>query len=268
MRPRIARHHCRKIVLLCSTVFCAAGFSPPVFASLPGKVILRKNVSQTQRAEVENRLRRISGWSDLVFDSDRVLRLGTKEPQGGSRIAREFLERAVSGERTILLEDASSRKDVVFCRVVQAKLPGKESSQSNVFVVLIDFSDFLQVTGDRRARASFDVGWAVLHEIDHAVADSEDSGSSSSAGNCEDHINEMRREMGLPIRLDYFFSYVPMKSNPSLISSFVRLSFGEQVDDSGKLKRYWLVWDAGVVGGLTDHDKTLASAVSVSSVSK
>jgi hypothetical protein len=49
----------------------------------------------------------------------------------------------------ILFEDASSRKDVVFCSVVPGKLDSMPTAQ--VFVVLIDFADFRQVIGDKQA---------------------------------------------------------------------------------------------------------------------
>lgn len=224
-------------------------FTTVVFAS-ETRVIARRSVSERHRAELENKLRLITGWRDLRFASDGSLVLGTSRTSIGSSIARDLLKRTVSGERVILLEDATGRKDVAFCRVDATAwvndLPGDQS----VFVVLIDFADFKQISGDRQARAAFDVGWALLHEIDHVVEDSADAEYVDETGECESHINKMRQELGLPVRTDYYFSFLPVRSDSSLISKFVRLGFDYQDRTSGKTKRYWLLWDAVVVGGL------------------
>ena len=119
--------------------------------------------------------------------------------------ARALLSKAVAGESLIVLEDASGRPDVGFCRVVPGRLKHDSASQVPVYVVLIDFKDFHQLTGDEEARAAFDVGWGLLHEIDHVVSESEDPKTTNVVGECEDHINMMRREVGLPLRANYFF---------------------------------------------------------------
>ena len=128
---------------------------------------------------------------------------------------------------------------------------------------LIDFDDFRQVSGDRQARAAFDVGWAVLHEIDHVVADSEDP-QTDVPGDCESHINRMRRELGLPVRNSYFFSFLPVKNDANLVSRFVRLGFDYVNNSSSKRKRYWLIWDAAVVGGLTSDERVARVSCDIS----
>lgn len=221
----------------------------PVLASTTNKILVRDSVSPSDREELLRRLRTITGWTDLVFSRDGALQT-TDNHIGGSQSARELLTRAVSGSRTIVFEDASSRKDVVFCRVILGKLEPNLSA-SEVDVIQIDFNDFRHVTGDKEARAAFDVGWAVLHEIDHAVVDSRDpTHDDDVAGDCEDHINEMRRELGLPVRNSYFYTLLPVKNDSNFISRFVRLSF-EENGPASKRRRYWLIWDAAVVGGLS-----------------
>ncbi len=212
-------------------------------------VVVRQNVSKSNREELARRLRTITGWSELAFNSDGALRLGSGHASGGSKAARDLLNRTLSGHRIILFEDASSRKDVVFCRVVLGSLD--QAPDAEVYAVLIDFADFRQVSGDKPARAAFDVGWAVLHEIDHVVAGSEDP-QADVPGDCESHINRMRRELGLPVRNSYFFSFLPVRNDGFLISRFVRLAFEETAGPSSKRRRYWLIWDAAVVGGLTE----------------
>lgn len=258
MYPRIHESYFSLRSLRLCYVFLLVVISPlPVLATKSENLIARKNVSKSNREELARRLRTITGWTDLAFDSDGVMRIGHASPRQGSQKARNLLDRGFSGKRVILFEDASSRKDVVFCRVVLGKDPS--SVHSEVDVVLIDFADFRQVTGDKQALAAFDVGWAVLHEIDHVVEESEDP-QQDAVGDCEDHINQMRRELGLPIRNSYFYSFLPLKSDGNLISRFVRLGFEQENGVASKRRRYWLVWDAAVVGGLnSDSDSSRAS---------
>jgi hypothetical protein len=122
-------------------------------------------------------------------------------------------------------------------------------------VVQIDFSDFEHVIGDPRALQAFDVGWALLHEFDHIINDSVDATSLGEAGECEDYINQMRRECDLPQRVDYFFTFLPLDSHTAFNSRLVRLAFEHVRAVSGKKKRYWLVWDARLVGGLDSGEQ-------------
>jgi hypothetical protein len=80
-----------------------------------------------------------------------------------------LLADAVAGPNVIILEDASSRDDVAFCRVVRGRWVRGESNKPPAFVLLIDFTDFHQLIGDAEARPAFDVGWGLLHEVDHVV---------------------------------------------------------------------------------------------------
>lgn len=229
----------------------------PVFGATTDRVVVRESVSQPQRDELMIRLRAITGWSELNFTDAGALQLGNTNPTTGSMSARKLLGSAMAGDRAIVFENASSRKDVVFCRVVLGKFLKELPTDPEVHVVLIDFDDFRQVIGDKEARAAFNVGWAVLHELDHVVQNSQDPQHDTSAGDCEAHINKMRRELGLPVRNSYFFSFLPVKNDGILVSRFVRLGF-DQVSASTKTKRYWLIWDAAVVGGL-NPDCTEAS---------
>lgn len=253
MHPRTNRRYFSlKCLQVCAVLIASA---IPIFASTTENIVVRQNVSKANREELARRLRAITGWNELGFNSDGALTIGDANARGGSRSARDLLHRSISGKRVILFEDASSRKDVVFCRVVLGKLDHAQNTE--VHIVLIDFADFRQVTGDKQARAAFDVGWAVLHEMDHVVENSEDP-NDDVPGDCEGHINRMRRELGLPIRNSYFFSFLPIRNDVNLISRFVRLGFEQ---DNGK--RYWLIWDAAVVGGLTSDAESARASLDI-----
>lgn len=184
-----------------------------------------------------------------------MLRGGNQKSNQGSKLARELVAQAVAGTKTILLEDASRQSEVVFSRVVPARLKHETSSRPT-FVIQIDFADFDHVNGDRLALQAFDVGWVVLHELDHIVNNSFDADYAGETGECENHINEMRRECDLPERAEYFFTLLPTAGDSVFITRFVRLAFEQEV--AGSKKKYWLVWDARLVGGL-DQQKQIAS---------
>jgi hypothetical protein len=224
------------------------------------RVMMREGVGQSVQEVLTSRLRNITGWSDLKFDANGSLRLGSSEPATGSRGARELLLKAFAGPNLIVIDDASSSSDVVFCRVIRNRWIREDASKPPVYVIQVDFSDFERVMGDKQARAAFNEGWGFLHELDHVVENSHDPSDTHCVGDGEERINSMRREMSLPERADYFFSPLPLQSARPLISRFVRLRF-EQQEDS-KRREYWLMWDASVVGGLA-YERTIASQTSI-----
>lgn len=218
-------------------------------------VAIRDTVSPAKRNELVLKLRRISGLNKLGFDSDGFLHLGAESSDRGSRGARDLLKSAVSGDDIVVIEDASSRADVAFGRVVLGRWT-KANSSLRAFVVLIDFSDFHQLIGDQEARAAFDVGWGFLHELDHVVADSQDSEMEDSLGECESHINSMRHELGLPLRSNYFFTVSSLRTDPNFGTKLVRLAFEQRDTQTDRTRRYWLLWDSTVVGGLIAGKQT------------
>jgi len=214
------------------------------------RVLLKPEVSRSHRDELVASLRAITGLNSLKFDATGVLRLEGDVGTRGSKSARLLLSQALKGSNVIIIEDASSRSDVGFARVVRGRWLRGDSTNPPAFVVLVDFTDFRRLSGDAEARAAFDVGWGLLHEIDHVVRDSEDAQDQTAIGECEDHINRMRLELGLPVRVDYFFSRAYLKADANFSARYVRLSFERRDELSLQTKRYWLVWDAMTVGGL------------------
>jgi hypothetical protein len=237
----------------CSALILLLFFTPYVFADgAVSNIVVRDNVSQSQRQQLAGALSEIAGSPQLRFDENGALRLGVKDSKTGSELARALLEKAVSGAQVIVVEDASNRSDVAFCSVFPGRWLRNADHHPAAYVVMIDFADFQNLVGDRRALEAFDVGWAVLHELDHVVNDSKDSASAGESGQCEDHINSMRRELKLPERTEYFYSLFPVSGEGNLFPTrYVRLAF-EARDGSDKKKRYWLMWDAVLVGGVVE----------------
>jgi hypothetical protein len=198
------------------------------------------------------KLRAITGWSQLDFDEEGRLRTGdATEARGGSAEARALLAAAADGRALMLLEDASNRADVIFARVNPGRWTKDGAQKPPVYVILVDFADFSHITGDEAARAAFNEGWAVLHEIAHVVHDSADAEEGADEpGACETLINRMRRECGLAERAEYFFDFFPGQQRTAFTTRFVRLAFDLQAPQKKKKKRYWLMWDASLVGGI------------------
>ena len=221
-------------------------------------VVCREDISAAHREELASKLRKITGWPELKFDRSGILRLGNKDAVDGSMSARELVTKVVSGPNVVVLEDSSNHSDVVFSRVIPGRWIQHAPERRPAFVVQIDFADFQRVIGDMEALQAFDLGWAVLHEFDHIVNDSRDASALNEAGECEDHINQMRRECNLPQRADYLFTLSPLSADSDFKTRMVRLAFDQEQAPTNKKKRYWVIWDADVVGGL-DEQKLTAS---------
>jgi len=216
-------------------------------------VVIREDISPAHREQLAAKLRKITGFPDLKFDDDGILLQGSKAPIGGSASARELIANAISGRTVAVIEDASNHSEVAFCRVVPGKGKKNAAGSPPVFVVQIDFADFDQLVGDERALEAFNVGWGLLHELDHIVNDSPDATSLGEAGECEAHINQMRRECNLPQRAHYFYTLLPLTTDGAFMTRFVRLAFEQQQPQAKNKKRYWVIWDANVVGGLEQN---------------
>jgi hypothetical protein len=160
---------------------------------------------------------------------------------------------SIHGRNVIVIEDASNSSDVAFARVIPGRWKTNVTGNPPVFVVQIDFVDFDQLVGDERALQSFNVGWGLLHELDHTVNDSPDAMSLGETGECEAHINQMRRECNLPERTEYFSTLLPLTADSTFMTRFVRLAFEQQQLATNRKKRYWIIWDANVVGGLEQN---------------
>jgi hypothetical protein len=221
-------------------------------------IICREEIPAASREALAQRLRVITGWPNLEFDDQGSLRVGEATPDAGSITARRLLSNTLSGSTILILEDASNRPDVAFSRVVPGRWKNDAFQKPPVFVVLIDFADFDHLMGDRQAREAFNAGWALLHEIDHVVNDSVDASGLGRAGECEDHINQIRRECHLPERSEYFFTFFPHSEESDFSTKLVRLAFDREDASANKRRRYWLMWDARRVGGLPEAKQIAA----------
>jgi len=215
-------------------------------------IVCRQEFSAAHREELALRLRTITGWEDLSFQSDGTISAGADTPSFGSQTARNLIRQAQDGKTVFVLEDASNRNEVAFARVVPGTWKGEPNNQIPVYVILIDFADFDRLRGDEAALNAFNVGWALLHELEHAANDLQDSTSLNEQGECEEKINQMRRECNLPERSEYFSTLFPHSEETAFMTRLARLAFDQTDPVTHKHRRYWIIWDATLVGGLPE----------------
>jgi len=219
----------------------------------PGK----RSLDGKQLAAVVKSLREKTGLLELDFDADGFLRIGDpKQTAGGSQTARELLAAAVESEFAFDLECHSRSAGIAFGRLgppvsYQSRATGL---QIEVVPLDLDFVDFERLRGDKQVISSFDLGMVILHELGHGVLRLHDARSESEGlGECEAHMNRIRRELGLPERQNYFARLVERPSGVTgAIGRQAELLFTRETKSSDRTKRqsYVLFWDASQVGSL------------------
>lgn len=255
----LPRYEFVSVIVRASWVMCvllAAALSYFQPEAKGNTVVARHSLSLESRGELVDKLRAITGWTGLDFDNTGALRQGTTQAVGGSVTARRLVAAILQSDLAIILEESNKRPDIAFCQVNMASWKKQEHAPaSNVYVVSIDFADFDHLKGHPQAVAAFDVGWVLLHEFDHILNSSADADFLDDLGECESHINQMRQECGLPKRAQYFYTNLPLTAHGPFVTNWVRLAFDGRTSNK-RIKRFWLVWDASLVGG---NSKQVAS---------
>lgn len=150
-------------------------------------------------------LRRITGLGELQFESDGSLKLGDSSAEdGGSAEARRILMSAVSSETPFVVEDYSGSNSVNFGQAETEQIYDPQSRKtSQLWRLRLDFEDFSEINASSEVRAAFDEGLTLLHEVLHGLG-YEDASRAWELGACEEIVNRVRGELGLPLRDQYF----------------------------------------------------------------
>ena len=207
-----------------------------------------QRLSEKQLQQVRESLSQKSGFMELRFDHQGALTLGNRQRiAGGSATARALLIAAVDSENLYELESHERSADVAFARIHESadRFIGETGKRMTIFQVKIDFDDFNQLGGDREAKASFEIGIALMHELVHGVLKLQDPQDVNQIGECDAHVNQIRRELQLPERLYYVpgISVVQVSDGRRIVSA--RLEFVER--KSGLITKYQLSWLPGNV---------------------
>lgn len=208
---------------------------------------LRLNASQLQ--QVQTSLRHKTGFVELGFDDQGVLTPGNRlHVVGGSATARALLLAAVDGPNQYELESHENSPEVAFARLTDSAIYENGEQRVNIYQLIIDFADFHWLEGAAEAKAAFDVGFNVLHELTHGVLRLPDpQGEMDRVGACAAHVNQMRRELHLPERLYYHPDIMLVRLGN--LGAMVRasLQFIEPSSNGRPHARYDLWWLASKV---------------------
>jgi len=244
---------------LCNSALAGIGDSWRYQSGVRNSAQRALNAKQIER--LLKSLREKTGFLGMHFDEQGFLRLGDRTKiAGGSAAARELLIAAVDRGRAIDLENYDRSSIVAFAQLAKSVvfMSLATGMKIEVYPIQIDFSDFAHLRGDKVVLAAFDIGFVVLHELAHAVLDLHDSFSETGGpGECEDYINRIRRELGLPERQNYVARTFRMaqialgKPQPQ-----AELLFARTVEQEGRARTqsFNLTWEAEMVGAVRTVD--------------
>jgi hypothetical protein len=208
---------------------------------------VRRPLSAQQLQTLLESLRHKTGLTEMRFDENGFLVTGDTNTGGGSAVARELMLGAIDGTGAFELERYDNSPDIAFARLVPMEYRiGNDPSLHQVGLIQVDFADFTLLRGSADVLASFEPGLAVIHELVHGILGLKDAlDSKTKLGDCDEYVNRIRRDLGLPERQHYS----PDQWRRGLVKpvtlaqvSFVRLSDG---------RRFHLKWDAGRVSAVS-----------------
>lgn len=161
--------------------------------------------SMRQREKLQTSLRRITGWTQLAFIEEGKLEIGDASAiEGGSFWARQMLMKSLRCGKQFVLENHSASASVNFGQLDEGTNYGDERTglMLEIHRVRLDFVDFDKMSAPPAVMESFDVGFIFLHELLHGLG-LKDTKIPNEIGDCETVVNEMRAELGLPLRDQY-----------------------------------------------------------------
>src|SRR5262249_23205479 len=214
-----------------------------------------RQLNARQMQTLLNSLRNKSGFLEMRFDESGFLTLGDRTRiSGGSVIARKLIIDVIDGRKVFELENYDNSPYIAFGRLGEATIFQLTPTNEKIVAqpVRIDFSDFTQLRGGADVLAAFDVGLIVLHELCHGALNLHDAdGDTIRPGECEEYINRIRRELGLPERAHYSPRLIPMlEGRKSTVRAELLFVGKDNGSERARTKRFYLTWDAEKVAVL------------------
>lgn len=210
-----------------------------------------------------------TGFSELSMDSSDYLVIGNKEAfVGGSSAARKLLIAAIEGLILFNLENHNGSGKVSFARLGMSTIFRSIVTKKEVDVrpLILDFSDYAHLSGEREICHSFDIGINLLHELAHGVYQLRDAVEGmNELGACENFVNTIRRDLNLPERERYIARVRKSVTVQGQTTLQAELQFSRSKEKNGKLKTETLLlsWDTGKVG-FVSADARLSAAKAAS----
>jgi hypothetical protein len=153
-------------------------------------------------------IRELSSLSGLHLkvDVDSTIHYDPELPAvDGSATARELLVKAIESSDSFSVESADDSKRIAFAQIESTTTyrNGTNPPQTE-WVIRIDFTDYTQLKGDAAAIKAFNPGMNLMHELAHAILKLPDpEGPNDPLGQCEQYLNLIRADLGLPLRQHY-----------------------------------------------------------------
>lgn len=190
------------------------------------------------QAQLIESLRRLTGWQQMGFTATGWLEIGNRTVvetgQASSPSARVVLTRAQQGQHVFIVEAHTGSPDVSFGQLDEGLVyeDSLRHLRLKIWRLRLDLADFKRIAAPARVLAAFDPGFVFLHELLHGLG-YPDPERFGEVGPCETQVNQMRTEMDLPLRTQYFATSYQL--NQQAIT--VRLGFQETPHPSGAGKQ-------------------------------
>jgi hypothetical protein len=192
-------------ILVACTALARAQYAVPPASGIWQSGSPSYALSGKARDRLVSSLRRITGIERIVFGPDGRLDVGhVTAGHKGSSTARRILQDAIATGDILVLEDHSDSMMVNFGQIERLDYSNDATNQrARVWWIRLDFADFQRIAASPRVRASFDEGFTLLHELLHALGH-HDTVKTDELGECETILNQVRHEVALPLRAEYF----------------------------------------------------------------
>ena len=161
--------------------------------------------SAPEKERLLRSLRRITGWTQLHINENGHLTLAqADEFVAGSAWARQVLIGALRSGHRFLVENHAHSLAVNFGQLDEGTT--YEDVQAGIKLTIyrlrLDGVDFQQMEAPAELRATFDEGFTFFHELLHGLG-FHDTNIPNEIGACEKIVNQIRAELGLPLRDHY-----------------------------------------------------------------
>lgn len=204
------------------------------------------------QAQLIDSLRRLTGWQQMHFTATGWLEIGAhmhgSTAQIGSPSAREIMARVQQSQHVFIFEAHTGSPDVSFGQLDEGLVYQDDLRhlRLKIWRLRMDLADFKRIAAPARVLAAFDPGFVFLHELLHGLGYS-DPERFGEIGPCEAQVNQIRTEMDLPLRTQYFATSYQLNQ----LAFTVRLGFQETAGPAtspnnagkqGKPREYQLIF--------------------------
>jgi hypothetical protein len=243
----------RILIMICCLLACAvpswsSGQSADQYYFRPG--LWSSKEAPLKSSELESLvsgLRFCTGFRELRFEQSGKLTLGDRTKlDRGSSTARALLVAAVESRDSFVLESSKYSPTIVFAEIEPTDTYiDARNGKHYVWRVRLDFSDFDSLRGPAKAITSFSPAFVLLHELVHGVLKKPDLlTETDQLGDCERHVNLIRRELKLPER-ETFQPRSWRAASPGTTAESLQAEFRFSMIDkhSRKTKTFYLAFD-------------------------